>query len=67
MLVRICDICGEKLDADNLIKLDGGFIRSTEKYKNKHDYDFKERDICLRCAREKNLMQIIESVRILNF
>lgn len=66
MLVRVCDVCGEKLDADNLVRIDGGFIRSVEKYKNKHDYDFQERDICLSCARSNNLMQIIEKVRVLN-
>ena len=63
MLVRVCDVCGEKLDADNLIKLDGGLIRSAEMYKNKHEYDFPERDICLKCARTYNLTQIIELVR----
>lgn len=66
MLVRVCDFCGEQLDADNFIRLDSGFIRSTEKYKNKHDYDFGERDICLPCAKAHDLMKILEKVRVLN-
>lgn len=66
MLIRICDNCGEKLDVDNSIRLDSGFIRSTEKFKNKNTYDFGECDICLKCARTYNLMQILDKVRVLN-
>ena len=30
MLVKMCDICGEKINVDDYIQIEGGFIRKIE-------------------------------------
>ena len=63
MLVKVCDICGEKIDMDNYTNLYGAYTRSIERYKNNHPYDLGNHDICKICAREYTLAQLIEIIR----
>lgn len=63
MLVKVCDLCGERVDVDNYINIEGGFIRSAEEYNNIMKRDFYEFDICMSCARTFNLAHVIVSIK----
>ena len=66
MLVKICDVCGERIDTNNYVYMQGGFLRNKDKYNDNQKRDFIEFDICVSCAKSYNLMQVVESVRISN-
>ena len=62
MLVKICDICGTKIDVDDYVKIEGGFIKRKEKSYCNRDEEFYECDICMSCAKTYSLMQIIDKI-----
>lgn len=66
MLVKICDVCGERVNVDNYINIEGGFFRNKEKYNDNQKRDLREFDVCMSCARSFNLAQILESIRLSN-
>lgn len=66
MLVKVCDVCGERVDTNNYIYFQGGFLRNKDKYGDDRKIDFDEFDVCTSCVRSYNLTQVIESVRMSN-
>lgn len=62
MLIKVCDICGEKIDDKNYV-----VIESSRFYVGSRDYMLIEDcDICKKCADKYSLTETLQAARIKN-
>ena len=59
MLVKVCNICGEKINDEEYIVIESGRV-----YIKSGDYlIIEEGDICMKCARAYNLVETVKLLR----